>query len=185
MSKRANIISNTLTAQKSRIKRVAFDYLFAAFLFLIVDIIVLIIVFTSKDKAYASRILYIVIPTLSAFCVIFLCFSAKRFLLLYAYKRARFEYEVVIDINCKNIRFITYTSARSLVEIIGIIFVDENSKRYVYILPDKLSDSTITRKKIRQKCVGNAIELVCYEKTNMIKHCNGLDLPLSFTCLTK
>ncbi len=177
MSKRAKPMlntSNTLTLQKSRLKRIAADYLGVALLVLFLGIIVLIVALTQNDKDYANRILYFVIPILSVLCAVFLFFSIKRFLLFRAFKRARFNNEYVIKIECKNIRFITYTRVRDITDVIGIKFVDIKSQKYVYILPKEIIDSKIARKEVRQKCVGKTIELICYKGTKMIKGCEVL-----------
>ncbi len=179
LSKRAKPTSNTtntLAIQKCRVKRIAVDYLGVALLMLLCDIIVLIVALTQDDKDYANRIFYAVIPILSVICAIFLFFSINRFLLLHAFNRARFYNEYTIKIDCKKIRFITYTRVRDITDIIGIKFVDINCQKYVYVLPKEIIDSKNTREEMRQKCVSKTIELICYKGTKMIKGCDVLNL---------
>ncbi len=166
--------TNTLAIQKSRVKRIAVDYLGAALLVLLIDIIVLIVALTLENKAHANGILYGAIPILSVFGAVLLFFSIKRFLLLRVFNRARFDNEHIVKIDCKSIGFIFYTRARDLVDVLGIKFVDINCQKYVYVLPNELIDSKIAREEVRRKCVGKAIELVCYKDTKMIKHCEVL-----------
>lgn len=166
--------TNTLAIQKSRIKRFGIDYLCVALFMLLIDIIVLIAALTLEDKVHANRILYIAIPIISFFCAVFLFLAIKRFLLLFAFDRARINKEYTIKIDCKSIRFIIYTKIRSLDYVIGIIFVDLSGQKYVYVLPDDLLDSKNIRATLRQKCVGKTVELICYNDTKMIKRCDVL-----------
>lgn len=168
MPKRAKAMSSTvnkLDDQKRRIKRIAVDYLYAALFMLLIDIIVLIVALTLDDKVHTNRILFIAIPILSGFCAIFLFFSIKLFLLFRAFNKARFNDEYLIKIDCKSVKFITYARARSIVGIIGIKFIDTNSEKYIYILPDELGDSKIERAETRRKYVGKTVELRCYNDT--------------------
>jgi len=177
LSKRAESTSNTLNTlvvQKQRLKRIAVDYLYSALFMLLVDIVVLIVALTLKDKVHANRILYIAIPILSVLCAVFLFFSIKRFLLLNAFKSARFDSERAIKIDCKSVRFITHPEKRTFIVIICIIFVDINGQKYVYVLPEESVDSKTAREKVRQLCEGKAVELICYDDTKMVKHCDIL-----------
>ncbi len=166
---------NTLAVQKQRLKRISVDFLGAASFTLLIDVILLIVALTLNDKVHANRILYFAIPILSVLCAVFSFFSIKRFLLLNALKSARFDSEYTIKINCKNVRFITHPQAKNLAGIIGVIFVDINGQKYVYVLPDELIDSKIARAEVRQHCEGKTVESICYNDTKLIKSYNVLN----------
>lgn len=179
-TKSTSNIKNTLTVQKSRIKRIAIDYLCAALLILLLNAICLIVALTLEDKAHANRILYAVIPCLSVFFAVLLFFSIKRFFLFHAFDRARFYNECKIKIDCKRVKFTTYTTIRtSLPDIIAIVFVDIDRKKYVYVLPNQLICTKKARVEVRKKCAGRSVEFICYNNTKMIKSCDILNQTLN------
>ncbi|MDE5593522.1 MAG: hypothetical protein K2I75_06285 [Clostridiales bacterium] len=166
------ILKNTLEVQKNSIKRVTLDYFGVALLFLCLSVIVLVVALVLDDKAHANRILYIALPILSVFTIIFLFLTIKRFMLLHTINRVRYENEETVNIECANVRFISHAIVRGFSEIKVIVFVDLNNKKYVYILPNNICNSKDARSNIRLKCKGQSIELVCYKSTRMVKYFN-------------
>lgn len=161
--------NNVLAIQKQNVKHYALDYLVSAIFCLFLSV-ALIIVLTLEGKTDSWGILYGGLPILSAVIASFAFVSTKRFLLFRALNRIPFETEEITDIACEKVRFISHPESRHTTSLVGIIFIDSNKQKYIYVLPHVLSDSKNTRNAIRLKCVGKTVETICYKGTNIVKY---------------
>ena len=157
---------NVLSMQKQTMKKAFLDYLGAAIMFFVMDLVVFAVGLLTEDALHSKLILFGVVPGILCFSIVFACFSLRRFIIFTRVNKIRSLSGQTIGITCKKVAFLTQPISKNYAVIICIILTDENGKKY-YDIVNEISN--IDKKRTRAELLNARIFLDCYENTNCVR----------------
>ena len=158
-----------LVGQKNAIRTAMLEYLGAAVLFGVVAIVVTIMALINESTTRnTSGVIFAEIVVFVIF-VYFLISFVRRFIIFLHFRKMIFSTEQSVFVRCQKISFLLRPLSKFSSAILCMIWIDEYGNKFFYVYPEQSAPSEFSKKYMKEKYIGNKIELICYQNTNMVK----------------
>jgi len=164
-NKRSKQEENIFARQKAATaiaKRWTADYLYAALFFTALTVWVYILAKKSPEDMWKF---WCTMPILAALILGLSIGFWRRFCFLHTMEQVPFSSTEKREFVCTRVRMVICSSSRFVSEIVGIVFVTQDGKKYHYILPQAELNSRETLRRWKKQYVGQKLQCTCYSGT--------------------
>ena len=160
--------NDILTLQKEAVKHDIESYFALSLVMLILAIIMPIVCFLEEDTFDWSVWYFIFVSFFSISLCMFFVFRRRP--LLKKLKSIESSDEQTVSVNCSKVS-LSYTTGKwtKASFVLCVTITDDEGRKYYYVFPLENAPHMTRGRKIKKKLVGNPVELICYQGTNIVK----------------
>lgn len=163
--KQENIFSKQKAAAAVAKKRTA-DYLYAALLFAALTVLLAVL---AKGAPEDLRNFWCAAPMLAAVIFCLLLGFLRRYCFLHTMEKVPFSGTEERTFVCTHVRVMICPVSRFASEIVGLVLVAQDGKKYRYILPQAEVNSGEARRRWKRQYIGQKLLCTCYSGTANIE----------------